>query len=180
MEIARGEIYEYNMLNGEKSHVLIIQNDDRKNDALISCIMLQDTANSTGAYVELICGVKMWANCNKVSYGFQNRLGSFVRAATEREMQEVDAGVLKALGIEAGNAPTEIDDECERLKERLYNAEKRVRELTNEKHQLTEGNGLRQLKDADISLLIEKNVLERERDLYKSLFETLQKKMFER
>lgn len=169
----RGEIYEYTLSNNEIRKVLVVSSNERAQDNIFSFIMLVDELPAGAIGAQIICGNKMHCNCERVTYGYKNRMGNYIRTATESEMQAVDAGMLKALELEAGNAPTEVSDECERLKERLYNAEKRVYELTNEKRQQAEGDELRGLTEAEVNLLIEKNKLQTERDVYKSLFETL-------
>lgn len=173
----RGEIYEYTLSNNEIRKVLVVSSNERAQDNIFNFIMLVDELPAGAIGAQIICGTKMHANCERVTYGYKNRMGNYIRTATESEMRAVDAAMLKALELEACNAPTEVNDECERLKERLYNAEKRVLELTHENHQLSEGNGFRDISEREVNLLIERNKLETERDLYKSLFETLQERM---
>lgn len=176
--VARGEIWEYRMTDGNLREVLVVSADERKHNSIVSFIMLCNDLplGATGAQITL--GARtMYANCERVTYGYRNRLENLMFLATESEMYAVDDGMLKALQLKANTDPTEVDDECERLKERLYNAEKRVKELMHENHQLAEGNGFRDISEREVNLLIERKKLETERDLYKSLFETLQERM---
>lgn len=176
--VLRGEIWEYRMADGNLRAVLVVSAEERKHNSIVSFIMLCDDLPAGATGVQITLGARvMYANCERVTYGYRNRLMNILCLATESEMWAVDAGMQTALGLKANTAPTEVDDECERLKERLYNAEKRVKELTHENHQLAEGNGFRDISEREVNLLIERNKLETERNLYKSLFETLQEKV---
>lgn len=176
--VLRGEIYEYRMNDGNVREVLVVSADERKSNSVVSFILLCNELPLGATGVQITLGARtMYANCERVTYGYRNRMENLVFTVPYSEMQAVDDGMLKTLQLKANTAPTEVDDECERLKERLYNAENRVKELTHENHQLAEGNGFRDISEREVGLLIERNKLETERNLYKSLFETLQEKM---
>ena len=183
--VLRGDIWEYRMTDGNLREVLVVSADDRKHSSIVSFILLcsELPAGATGAQITFGARV-MCANCERVTYGYRNRLENIICNATDSEMRVVDDGMRKALQLKASTDPTEVDDECEKLKELLYKAEKRIGELISENRQyeyensqLLEGNHLSQFNDKEVNLLIERNKLETERDLYKSLFETLQERM---
>lgn len=46
------------------------------------------------------CEGMMYADCDKVSFATENRIGNFIRTAREDEMAKIDEGIAKYLGIE--------------------------------------------------------------------------------
>lgn len=176
--VMRGEVYEYRMPDGNLRNALIVHADERKHNSVVSFILLCDELPPNATGVMIVMGLrKLYANCERVTYGYRNRIENLVHVVPYDEMRAVDAVLATAFALNTENAPTEVDDECERLKERLYNAEKRVRELVDENQQLADGNGFKNISEREVNLLIERNKLETERDIYKSLFETLQGRM---
>lgn len=158
--VARGEIWEYSMTDGNLREVLVVSADQRKHSSVVSFIMLCNDLPLGATGVQITLGARtMYANCERVTYGYRNRFENLMYLATESEMLAVDDGMLKALQLKASTAPTEVDDEY------------------TKNHQLAEGNGFRDISEREVNLLIERNKLETERDLYKKLFESLYERM---
>ena len=100
-EILRGEIYEYLSAKGEYRSALVVGSNDRANDRVISVLLLSE--EQRGSYtVPVVCGQMMYTHCDMVSYAFEDRLGNYVRTATDAEMEAVDRMMADALGLTIG------------------------------------------------------------------------------
>lgn len=100
MEFKRGEIFEYSTNNYEKRKALILSADFRKEIRYISIVLLQDDAKGVINVPIKTVGGTMYADCGLVSFCTNDRLGNFLKAATDDEMAKIDEGVAKCLGIE--------------------------------------------------------------------------------
>jgi hypothetical protein len=100
MEYNRGEIFEYSTNNYDKKKAVILSADFRKESRFISILVLQDEAKgAVNVPVKTASGI-MYADCGLVSFCTNERLGDFLRITTEEEMQQIDEGIAKCLGIE--------------------------------------------------------------------------------
>lgn len=100
MAFNRGEIFEYEMVNrNEVKKALVVSADFRRNERHISIIVLNDEPKGQ-VNVPIVCQGKMYADCGMVSFATNDRLGDFIRKATETEMAQIDEGIAKCLGIE--------------------------------------------------------------------------------
>lgn len=100
MEYNRGEIFEYSTNNYDKKKALILSADFRKESRFISILVLQDEPKGAVNVPIRTAGGIMYADCGLVSFCSNDRLGDFLRITTEEEMQQVDEGIAKCLGIE--------------------------------------------------------------------------------
>lgn len=100
MEFNRGEIFEYEQVGrGDIRKALIISADFRAKDRFLNAILL--TEEPKGDHnVQVVCEGMMYADCGMVSFVSNDRLGNFIRTATEAEMRQIDEGIAKCLGIE--------------------------------------------------------------------------------
>ena len=100
-EFFRGEIYEYINSKGELKYALVVGSNDRAKEYFVSIVLL--TEEPKGGYnTPVVCGQMMYAGCNIVSYTHQERLGNYIRTATEAEMDAVDRMMADALGLTIG------------------------------------------------------------------------------
>lgn len=101
MEFKRGEIYEYEMQNGKGiKYALIVSANFRTNNGYLNIIVLTDEEKEEAYSVPIVCGGMMYADCGMVSFGLKNRIGNYIRSATDAEMKLIDEGIAKCLGIE--------------------------------------------------------------------------------
>lgn len=100
MEFNRGEIFEYSTNNYEKKKALILSADFRKESRYISIVLLQDDAKGVINVPIKTVGGTMYADCGLVSFCTNERLGNFLKTATDEEMAQIDEGIAKCLGIE--------------------------------------------------------------------------------
>ena len=96
----RGGIFRFIEKDGTEKHlVLVVSDDSRKTDKRISTIMLG--SNSQGN--DVVClevEDKIWyVHCGMVSFSLRNRLGERVGTASDSVMEDVDTGILKAMGL---------------------------------------------------------------------------------
>lgn len=100
MDFNRGEIFEYEEVNkGKYRKALILSADFRANDRIQSIILLNEEPKGDHP-VPIVCEGMMYADCSMVSFARNDRLGRFCRKATQEEMDRIDEGVAKCLGIE--------------------------------------------------------------------------------
>lgn len=97
MEFKRGEIFQYK-IGCDYKPALVVSADYRANDNILNIIVLDDEERRDS--VQIVCRGIMYADCSFISYGYANSFGSFIRMATEEEMEAIDAGIAKSLGIE--------------------------------------------------------------------------------
>lgn len=100
MNFKRGEIYEYEMQNGIIKNALIISANFRQNNGYQNVIVLTDDEKDEAYSVPIVCGRMMYADCGMVSFALKNRIGNYIRTATDDEMKLIDEGIAKCLGIE--------------------------------------------------------------------------------
>lgn len=100
MEFNRGEIFEYSTNNGESKKALVLSADFRKESRYISILVLQDEPKGMVNVPIRTAGGIMYADCGLVSFCTNERLGDYLRVATEEEMQQIDESVARCLGIE--------------------------------------------------------------------------------
>jgi len=165
MEICKGEIYEYTQTNGEVRSVLVASSEERKHEKFISMIALCDEPKGKEP-VSIVCGKIMYADCNMLSYGTRDRFGKFIRKATDKEMQEIEHGLIKSLGLKTEKSDESLLQELFDLEQEHNDLKETCKSLEN---QLKEKNGT----PIDIRPTVE-------RDIYKELYEQLLEKMLTR
>lgn len=107
MEFNRGEIFEYNTNNGESKKALVLSADFRKESRYISILVLQDEPKGMVNVPIRTAGGIMYADCGLVSFCSNDRLGDYLRVATDEEMQQIDESVARCLGIESKTVEVE-------------------------------------------------------------------------
>lgn len=107
MEFKRGEIFEYEMLDRhEIKKALVVSADFRSNDRYISVILLIDEPKNDNCVPITTGGGIMYADCGMCSFAVNDRLGNYVRTVPSKEMEQVDEGIAKCLGIQQKKEPT--------------------------------------------------------------------------
>lgn len=103
MEHKRGEIWEYATSNEmEIKKALVVSADFRAKDRYISIIMLLDEAPDNEECIVPITttGGVMYADCRMVSFARKDRIGNYLRTASEKEMKKIDEKIAMCLGFE--------------------------------------------------------------------------------
>lgn len=119
MEYKRGEIFEYSANGYDTKKALVVSADFRKDGRFISVIVLSDEIKGENM-VPVVCGGQMYADCGMVSFATNDRLGNYLRTASKAEMELVDEGIAKCLGIEPKiiEKPVEVSvDNTEKIEE---------------------------------------------------------------
>lgn len=164
MEFRKGEIFEMESKNGEVRYALVVSSDERAEDKLLNVIVMNDRPVGR-INVPVVCHGIHYADCGYVSFTSNERLGNFVRKATDKEIAEVDAGIMKSLGIEnVCVAPTDdksLLDELKAYKEAFAELKKAHREQENKAYNDT-------------------IAIRTERDLYKSLYDQILERLVAR
>ena len=197
MEVYRGDIFyiedNYRTEGSEQRPgrpALVVSNNTGNYHSDIVSIVWLTTAEKKPlpTHCKIISRTPSTAICEQVVTISQNRLGEYIRTATEAEMNEVDRCLMIALGLNPEVTCNESDDSMiDDLKMKLEGAERELAEekekFTHEKnvcHALQEENerlkniiGNQPSHEFDPAEVI---VLKTERDLYKKQYE----KMLER
>lgn len=172
MEYKRGEMYWIRFSNGESKKAVIVSADERAgNDMLNTLILAEEPKGALN--VPIVCGGKMYADCGMVSFIYRGRIDNYIRTATEEEMQEIDAGIIMALGLDKYPDPTETVSNY-RIKGLQKELERAVG--TNKRLEI-ENRELRQCANYDRETGQDLLKVRTERDLYKSLYEQLFERM---
>ncbi len=131
MEFKRGEIFEYNSNAGTRK-ALIVSANYRKNNFILSAICLIDEERD--GTVPILCGTKMFADCEKVFYTQADRFGNYLRTATAKEMERVDEELCRTLGIEPQVVEKEVVKPIAEVKvdEKLMEKNSELTTLLNE------------------------------------------------
>ena len=117
MEFNRGEIFEYSTSNYEKKEALIISADFRSGSRFISILVLKNEEKGViNVPIITSSGIK-YADCGLVSFCSSERLGNFLRIATDAEMAQIDEGIAKCLGIEQKTVEKVVEVPVEKIVE---------------------------------------------------------------
>lgn len=161
MEYKRGEIYEITKNNqngsghGGYNYALVVGNDERASDLIISVIILSDSYYEYST--QIICKSVMYANCGMVSFANKNRFRRYIRTATAEEMSAVDEKMCEALAIKA--ASVDNSKELAELQEKLKCEADKYNELKAYKDELLRENAN---KGSEIQSLKEELIEERD------------------
>lgn len=203
MEVYRGDIFyiedNYRTEGSEQRPgrpALVVSNNTGNYHSDIVSIVWLTTAEKKPlpTHCNILSRVPSIAICEQVVTISQNRLGEYVRTATEAEMNEIDRCLMIALGLtgkepkeqvvatqgmvdilkmKLAGAERELDDRKEMLEEaqkQINNAHEHIERLLTEKAALEEKQPALETDPAEVI------VLKTERDLYKQQYE----KMLER
>lgn len=144
-DFKRGEIYCYVTPNGSERYALVVSNNDRADEKTVGIILLSEHEYG----VPVVCRTMMYANADRVTYGYVDNFGGFVRTATDEEMQAVEKAMMKSFGLESAPADEDanelrkklfaaltelnrVEDKCEELEEKLKIAEERNKFLESQ------------------------------------------------
>ena len=124
-----------------------------------------------------MCGDLRYVDCDKVSFVTADKMGEYIRTATEAEMLQVDNGIIDSLGL----VLSDETDTMEQLIEEKRKNNAKDAELEDLRKKLKEAP-LRTITTSDGIIMVSDNTteqiirLETERDMYKAWFEKLLEK----
>ena len=169
MEYKRGEIFKYNMAGYERE-ILIVSSNERCWGYYLNALFLNE--NASGNYVQVVCGGPRYVDCDKVSLVTADKMGEYIRTATEAEMLQVDNGIIDSLGL----VLSDETDTMEQLIEEKKKSNAKDSELEELRKKLNEATMV--LEVTPPGTMIEERIirLETERDMYKEWFEKLMEK----
>lgn len=179
MEIRRGDIFyitrgNANTMGSEQypDRPAIIVSNDKCNE-YSPCVeivyMTTQEKKPMPTHVEVMCHVPSIALCEGVQTISKDRVGSYIRSCTDREMKAIDDALLISLGIDY--------DECNSANQ-FWDM---IRELKEENEQLKETKYV--VNDGKISKLGESEeiiALKTKCELYKNQYEALLEKVIGR
>ena len=121
-------------------------------------------------HAKVLCSVPSTALCEQIHTVSKERLGSYIRTCTEKEMNDIDAALMISLGLngedETKNDSLEVDD----LRKQLEEATSKIKNLEDQL-QSREVNEKASMEKTELDIYTIQ--IETERDLYKEQYETL-------
>jgi len=155
MEFNRGELFEYEMRNtGESKVALVVSADFRSNDRFLNVIVLTDEPKGeVNVAITTNYGI-MYADCGMVSFATNDRLINYLKHVKSEEMEQIDAGIAKCLGIESLVIEKEV-----------------IKEVPNEAVIPMEHT------DLSVDLSMDLAAAKKEAEVYKNLYEALLSKV---
>lgn len=152
MEFCHGDLFQYEMANknGEIKTALVVSSNSRRNDSYVNVIILTDEPKD-GISVPITTnkGI-MYADCGMISFALTYRFGEFLQSVKKIEMDKVDDGLLKALGLESRVVEKEV-----------------IKEVPNTSVQTINHD------DLNVELSMDLASARKEAEIYKSLYESL-------
>jgi len=117
MSLDRGSIWEYENNKSVRRRCLVVSNDNRKNDAYVLTVLINDDARTTSDVKVSIGGVCYFANVTMVGTSPRDSFIRKIAVATNEEMGRVDNVLRDALGLKESrmdilktSAPTPAED----------------------------------------------------------------------
>ena len=121
-------------------------------------------------HAKVMCSVPSTALCEQIHTVSKERLGSYIRTCTEKEMNDIDAAMMISLGLngedKTQNNSLEVDD----LRKQLEEATSKIKNLEDQL-QSREVNEKASMEKTELDIYTIQ--IETERDLYKEQYETL-------
>lgn len=97
-DFRKGEIYEVETLHGYRK-ALILSAEDREDNRYVNIIVMNENQMFDNE-IPIVCRGIMFASCEKISLTHRDKIGNFIKIATDDEMAQIDAGIARSLGIE--------------------------------------------------------------------------------
>lgn len=158
MTCNHGDIVEYEMKTGEAKLAIVVSADWRANDRFVNVIVMTDEPKGQIVVPITTKSGIMYADCGMTSFAETSRIGCFVQAAKESELNELEAGIIECLGFGAQVIEKEV------IKEVIKEVPKEV-VLPLEHTDLT------------VDLSMDLAAAKKEAEIFKSLYEQLLEKM---
>ena len=101
-EFKRGEIYEVDCFNSsinEPRYGIIVSANDREDSRYINVIVTSQSLKFDNE-IPIVCKGIYYDNCEKVTLLHVDKIGNFVKCASDYEMEQIDEGIARSLGIE--------------------------------------------------------------------------------
>lgn len=120
MDIYRGDIF-YVHKGGkvtgseqypERPAVIVSNNIGNSNSSIVEVVFLtSQEKNPLPTHTKVFCNVPSIALCEQINTVSKERLGSFIRACSEKEMAAIDKAIMISLGIDAATKDNLENDE---------------------------------------------------------------------
>lgn len=182
-ELRKGDIYEYTLQNGTGKYALVMSDERRNDHRTVAIIVLEERELG----IAILCRTTMYANPNRLSYGYVDNFGSFVRKAKPEEMEAIEQATLAATGFTQKNIQLIESDAAEKIKQMIKalkdenedkekcieSLQRQIRTLSAECSKLASGVP-NEMHNAE---LMKAHI---ERDIYKNLYEQAIERMIDR
>lgn len=150
---------------------IVVSNDIGNEHAPVVSVVYLTTQekNQQPTHVKVVCRQESTALCEQIYTVSKERIGDFIRTASDEEMRQIDTALAVSLGIEGGSAPTPLNmssKEIEEMQNGIRERDAQITQLKYDLEQLSSGS-------ADVDTL----KISVERELYKSLYEQLLNKL---
>ena len=99
MEFRRGEVFEYEMNNGDIRNVLVVSADYRSDSRMLSIVALNDHATNEDSIALSTVRGMMYADPWMVGFAPNHRFQEYVCSVKDEELAAVGEGIAEALGL---------------------------------------------------------------------------------
>lgn len=178
MEVYRGDIFYiqntgYNVGSEQNSGrpAIIVSNDMGNEHAPVVSMVYLTTQQKKPlpTHVPVICKQESTALCEQIYTVSKERLGDYIRTASDEEMRQIDIALATSLGIAELPTPSSLNvsaKEIEEMQNDIRDCDAYITQLKHDIERLSGGT-------ADADTLI----ISVERELYKNLYEQLLNKL---
>lgn len=180
MDIYKGDIF-YIQNNGrvtgseqysDRPAVVVSNNTGNEHSGVVEIVYLtSQPKKDLPTHTKVLCNVPSTALCEQIYTVSKERLGSYIRTCTEKEIAAIDDALKISLGLNGSDETQNDSEEVEKLKNQLKEAGAKIKE---QKKEITD---LRTIFEESPASEAETNEyiirLETERDLYKQQYEAL-------
>lgn len=178
MEVYRGDIFyiqnTYSNVGSEQNSgrpAIVVSNDMGNQYAPVVSVVYLTTQEKKPlpTHVKIVCKQESTALCEQIYTVAKERIGDFIRTASEEEMKQIDVALAASLGIELGSTPSPLNmssKEIEEMQNSIRERDKHIAQLEYDLKQLSGGTAYADTLRISV-----------ERELYKNLYEQLLNKL---
>lgn len=178
MEVYRGDIFYiqntgYNVgseQNSGRPAIIVSNNVGNEHAPVVSVVYLTTQPKKPlPTHVTVICKQESTALCEQIYTVAKERLGDFIRTASDEEMRQIDIALATSLGIAELPTPSPLNVSAKEIEEMQSGIRERDVYITQLEHDIKQLSG--GTADADTFRVSV------ERELYKNLYEQLLNKL---
>lgn len=158
--------------NVERPAVVVSNDVGNEHSGIVEVVYLtSQPKKDLPTHAKVLCSVPSVALCEQINTVSKERLGSYIRTCTDKEMNDIDAKLKISLGLNGEDETQNNSEEVEQLKAELEEARAKIKE---QRMHLKELEALFEESPASDAETKEYMIrLETERDLYKQQYEAL-------
>ena len=116
--------------NSERPAVIVSNDVGNEHSGIVEVVYLtSQPKKDLPTHAKVLCSVPSVALCEQINTVSKERLGSYIRTCTEKEMNDIDAKLKVSLGLNGEDETQNNSEEVEQLKNQLKEAGAKIKEL---------------------------------------------------